>query len=251
MNNWIWALGFILQCTLLGVLLYRGMARRLPFFTALVAFYAFRTLFLFTASGHLNPAADLLSYNVRSAMDVALQILVAWELFHEGRGALIGGRLISRLGAFSALLALAATMTWAILRALPAQLGHPVDNRVLFPCLLMLMVASGVALRGGRRFTAARRVLAGFALISGVRLFAQVGTAVSGLHRNAHATTRWSYAEAVTYMAVTVFWGVFLWAARRRSAPLLLVTSYEWASSVPDDGVPLRYQSTRQIRHFR
>ena len=112
MNTSIWAIGLILQCLLLGALARRGMARRLPLFTALVGFYVVRSVFLFAAFGHLSTDTYSLTYQALSLMDIVFQVLVAWELFSGGRqyppapahSAAVQDSLWRRLALFSALL---------------------------------------------------------------------------------------------------------------------------------------------------
>jgi hypothetical protein len=202
MNNWIWAIGLVLQCALLGALVKRSVARRFPFFTSLIGLYILRSVFLFTAFGHLSAAAYTLSNTTLSLTDVALQVLVAWELFTGGHGSLL-----YRLAVFFALVAISAVATWGISSMVPANPRSPIDRGVLFPCVLMLMVAAVTVFRSWGSYASARlRVLEGFAVLAAAGIVSQIGRTLAALDREPRLYMRWSYTEAIAYLAVLLWW---------------------------------------------
>lgn len=217
MNNWIWAIGLALQCLLLGVMLLRGAARSLPLFTVLVAVYISRSVFLFAAFGHMSPAAYSLVYQMLSALDVVLQVVVAWELYCDGRqnrgmrvgaeSSLVSGSLPRHLAVFCMIGTASAAAAWGISRVIPASPHSPIDRGVLFPSLLMIGVAAVVAFgHWNRPGSIPRRVLFGFAFFGAVSVASQIGRTLAGLHRDGQLFARWSYAEAFAYIAVLLFW---------------------------------------------
>jgi hypothetical protein len=219
MNTSIWAIGLILQCLLLGALARRGVARRLPLFTALVGFYVVRSVFLFAAFGHLSTDTYSLTYQALSLMDIVFQVLVAWELFSGGRqyppapahSAAVQDSLWRRLALFSALLVGSAAVTWGLSAAVPANPNVRMDRGVLLSSALMLAVAAVTFfwLRNSRG-PATRRVLEGFAILAASGILAQIGRALAARHRDAWAYGFWSYLAAVAYLAVLLFWLVAL-----------------------------------------
>ena len=215
MNNWIWAIGLVLQCALLGALVKRSVARRFPFFTSLIGLYILRSVFLFTAFGHLSAAAYTLSNTTLSLTDVALQVLVAWELFTGGHDSLRlaaqtarrSGSLLYRLAVFFALVAISAVATWGISSMVPANPRSPIDRGVLFPCVLMLMVAAVTVFRSWGSYASARlRVLEGFAVLAAAGIVSQIGRTLAALDREPRLYMRWSYTEAIAYLAVLLWW---------------------------------------------
>jgi hypothetical protein len=243
MNNWLWAIGLLLQCTLLMALVKRGVARRLPLFTLLIGLYVLRSVFLFAAFGHLSAAAYTLSITALSLIDVALQVLVAWELFigsrqnsHSGTAQAdpVPGSLLRRLAAFCALVALSTVMAWGISRLVPANPRSPIDRAVLLPSILMLMVAAVTASRSWHsRASVPVRVLAGFAVLGAAGILSQIGRALAALHREPRSYTGWSYTDAFAYLAVLVVWLGAVYGKRQPSPSLDLRLKRNAASSRP------------------
>lgn len=207
-SNWIWAAGLTLQCLLLAVLARRGVVRRLPVFTSLIALYLLRSLFLFAAFGRLSAATYQSTYAALSWLDILLQIVVAWELFRGGwRNLPSAETLWRRVAIFAGLAALSAAAAWAISRAVPTDLRAPIDRGVLFPSLLFVTVAIAAILRHDPPAgSAPRRILEGFAPLGMVAILSQIGRTLAALHRDGTSYKHWSYAAAVSYLVVLVFW---------------------------------------------
>src|SRR5208337_613222 len=123
MNNLIWTTGLILQILLLAVLMRGGLARKLPFFTALIAFYVARSVFLQVGSNLMEDDAYAICNQALSLVDLLLQMLVAWELLRGGRrdrnaitqAAPIGRRVLW----FGAMIAVSAAFAWGLSKITP------------------------------------------------------------------------------------------------------------------------------------
>ncbi len=232
MNDWIWTIGLLLQCLLIGVLVGRGVARILPLFTGLIGFYVARSLFLFTTFGHLSGATYSLSYQTLSLIDSVFQILVAWELFCGGRRNPVvpslrksaANAISPTLAAFCALLMGSATIAWAVSKAVSATLNSPLDRGVLLSCLLILAVAAFRFLKPcSLRGPTPRRILEGFAVFGAVDFGAQIGRTIAAQRRDSTLFSFWSHLSAFVYLAVLVFWiVVLLFRAVNNSATVIL-----------------------------
>ncbi len=221
LNNILWALSVALQCLLFSSLLMHGIVRRLPVFTLLVGFYVLRSILLFALFGHLSPSAYTFSYTVLSLFDVLLQVAVAWELFSDGRHPTPDIKqpapLLRSLAVFCGLAIVSAGVAWGFSILVPADPRARIDRGVLFTSTLMLSVFAASAIRPTSTCRASRRVLEGFAALGVISILSQVARTVAGLHRNATAFTRWSYAGAAAYLVVLLFWLLTLRNAEPRA----------------------------------
>ncbi len=215
MNNVLWTIGLILQVLLLAALLRGGLARRLPLFTGLMAFYIGRSVFLFAGYGLMADEDYSFSEQVLSLVDILFQILVAWELLRGGRSdpgvhtqpPPVGRRALL----FSALIVGSAVLAWGLSEISPLDRSRQFDRGVIFTAALMLLVAACTFFRKtGPPAAAAKLVLAGFALLSVAGISAQVGKTLAQFERNPRAYYLWSYVAIVAYLAVLGFWLVAL-----------------------------------------
>ena len=227
-NTLLWALSLLLEGLLLAVLIRRGTARLLPVFTALIAFYVLRSVLLFALFGHLDAPAYELTYTTLSSIDLLLQIAVAGELFAGDRQRTQPP--LPRPALFAGLVLLSAAVAWLLSVALPGSARNPVDRGVLFTSSLMLAVFAFARDRFAGTFS--RRVLQGFAVLGIAGILTQIGRTVAALHRDAHAFTRWSWAEPGAYLAVLVFW--LLAFNAQRAAASLSPHAVEAAYLLPD-----------------
>ncbi len=215
MNTLIWTLGLILQILLLATLMRGGLARKLPFFTALIAFYVARSVFLYAGSGLMEDDAFSVWQQVLSLVDILFQILVAWELLRGGRGDPGTRTQAAPLGRlallFGALLAGSATLAWELSEANPLNRSKQFDRGVILTSALMLLVAAcSFSRRKVPPAAAANRVLAGYALLAAATFSAQVGKTLAEIQRDSRAYYLWSYVAVVAYLAVLGFWLVAL-----------------------------------------
>jgi len=224
MNNSLWAIGLILQVLLLAALMRGGLARKLPFFTALIAFYVVRSVFLYAASELMENDAYALCEQALALVDILFQILVAWELLRGGRGDSGARTQAAPLGRqallFGALIVGSAALAWGLSAMNPLHRSKQFDRGVVFTAALMLLVAAYTFLwRKGPHLAAARRVLAGYALLAAASISGQVGKALAAIERQSRPYYAWSYAAVAAYLAVLGFWLVALHGVSPR--PLL------------------------------
>lgn len=200
-NTTILTLGLVLQCALAYVVFRRGVARRFPFFAALLVFQPARSALLFGLSGHIDSSLASSLYAVLSFIDVALQIMVAVELLL---------RLIRGLGGWTrlrallclALLCAASVFTWGALALVPHRVFN---NRLQLFAWFVLLALFGAVFRGSKSPNLTR-ISAGFSVFSLMQFLALAGRSVAFLHRDQGQYLAWSYLPAVGYLAVVIFW---------------------------------------------
>ncbi|HTW79824.1 MAG TPA: hypothetical protein VME23_09815 [Terracidiphilus sp.] len=224
MNNTLWTIGLILQVLLLAALLRGGLARKLPFFTALISFYVARSLFLFAGSGQMEDEVYIFCEQALSFIDILLQIVVAWELLRGGRsdpGVRTQAAPVGRLALlFSALIVGSAALAWGLSEISPLNRSRQFDRGVVLTAALMLLVAACTFFRRkGPDAAAAKRVLGGYVLLAVASISAQVGKTLAQIQRNPQAYYLWSYVAIVAYLAVLGFWLVAM--SRVSTRPLL------------------------------
>jgi len=211
MNNWLWIVGLILQTVLLGVLLRSGLVRKLPLFTSLMAFYVGRAVFLHFGADLMEDDAFSMCQQGLSLIDLIFQIGVAWELMSGGRSERAertqGRHRGRQVMWFGAMVAASAALAWAVSTISPIKLYAHFDRGVILTSLLMLMVAAWALpkMREPGR-AAAGRVLIGYTPLAATAIASQIGVAIAASTRNKHAYFGWSYATAIVYLAVLVFW---------------------------------------------
>jgi hypothetical protein len=199
----LWLLGLLLQCALLRLLFQRGLTRRIPVFTLLMAFYPLRSTVLFVAFGRLAPATYAATANALSIIDLLLQLTVAAEIaLHLIRAS--GRWKRSNILLIALLPALAWAATFAIIRFLPAHSPIPPDRLQIFASLTMILLSAWAVLRPAPALI--RRIALGFAFYGLVNLFATAARASAAAHRDAQLFVFWSYAATAAYLAVVVFW---------------------------------------------
>jgi hypothetical protein len=215
MNNVLWTVGLILQILLLAALLRGGLARKLPLFTALIAFYVARSVFLFAGSELMEDEAYSLCEQALSLIDILFQILVAWELLRAGRSDAGARAQAAPLGSkallFGALIVGSAALAWGLSEIPPLNRSRQFDRGIIFTAALMLMVAAYTLIsKKAAHAAAARRVLTGYSVLAAAVICAQVGKSFAQLQRDPRAYYLWSYVAIVAYLAVLGFWLVAL-----------------------------------------
>jgi hypothetical protein len=202
-NNIVWTISLLLQILLVAALFTRKIPRRLPAFTALVAFYPLRAALLFALYGHLPPDRYASLYAALSTLDLLLQAAVAVEIT-IGLLRELGGWTLPRAGLILLLLVIAHACTTALLTQLPAHTPIPVDRPQTF--LSFLMLTFFVWTTATSRSPLLRPVTLGLALYASVSLAAQTGRITAAIHRDAQAYARWSYTSAAGYLIVVALW---------------------------------------------
>ncbi len=202
-NSLLLGMGLLLQGVLLVLLFVRGVARRLPVFTALLGFYLLRSALLFAVFHHVGGATYAMLYAGFSYADLALQLAVAGELLLcvpgvQGKGVWGGAARVA------ALCLGAAAVAWTLNRSLPAGGRMPVDRGALFVSAVLLLTYGWMVRSGG--WGLARRVASGFAVYGGASLVAAGGRSYAAVHRAGGAYAGISYAQAVVYLGVVLFW---------------------------------------------
>jgi len=224
MNTALWTVGLVLQFLVLVALLRSGLARRLPFFTALIAFYLARSAFLYVGSSLIEDDAYKVCTQVLSLIDLAFQVVVAWELLNGGRrmgNAPIEGASRGRLAIlFAVMIVVSAAVAWGLSEVSPINRFKQFDRGVILTSTLWILVAASVIFRKRElHATAANRLLAGYFFLGAAGISGQIGRAVSASARNGHAYIAWSYVTALVYLAVSAFWLIAL--TRVSTRPLL------------------------------
>lgn len=202
-NNSLWIFGLMLQCTLLLLVCTRGIARRLPVFTVLLAFYPLRSALLFALYGHLGPTTYHATYNGLSLLDLLLQLLVAIEIAAHLLRA-YGKPGLRRSLLFILLPCIAWAGTILDVSMLPANSPIPPDRLQIFDSLVMVLLCILVFLWPA--VTLLRRVAIGFAFYGAVNLLATAGRTVAADHRDARAFSRWSYTLTAAWLLVVLCW---------------------------------------------
>ncbi len=80
LDRLLWASSFLGHCGLLAVLLIRRRATSFPAFTSLIALNILRTIVLYFTSTHASSDAYFYTYWTLGFADVALQLVIAYEL---------------------------------------------------------------------------------------------------------------------------------------------------------------------------
>jgi len=203
-NNSLWIVSLLLQCSLLALLFGRGLNRRIPTFTLLLAFYPLRSAVLyFLAAGHLAPAAYAVTYNGLSIVDLLLQMLVAVEIAaHLIRAA--GGFSLRRGFLMLLLAGCALAATFIATRLLPANAPLPPDRLQMFNSLTMILLCVWAFSRPVSALS--RRVTLGFAFYGIFGLLTTAARTFAAIHRDAHMFALWSYTLSGVWLAVIAYW---------------------------------------------
>jgi hypothetical protein len=209
-------LAVLLHALLLTLLFLRGVARRLPFFTTLLAFYLLRSLSLYALFGHIDADAYAFWFNALDLVDLLLQILVVWELFRATRSnsaASTGDAIqpasstLRHAALFAALLLISAATSWIISVVVPSSPRAPLDRGVLLTGGVMLLAALlSIPKSDSVRPSLPRRLLFGFGVLGATNILCQIERSLAAFHRAPVPFLRWSWIEAVAYLAVVLFW---------------------------------------------
>jgi hypothetical protein len=216
-NDLLWTVGLLLQCSLLALVFARGIVRRLPLFSGLLAFYLLRSILLFALFGKIDSAAYASTYEGLTIVDLALQLLVTGELVLSlTRSA--GPRGLRR-GTLLLIPVFAGAGTLLIARTLPAHSPVPFDRVQAFIWVSMILLG-GFALAwttAGQPAALPRRVALGFSFYAVAGIAASLERPYAMLARDARSLAMWSYVLPAAWVLVVVYWI----AALRRPVPAI------------------------------
>jgi hypothetical protein len=220
-NDCFWSLGLASQCCLFALLFLRGIARRLPFFTALLAFYLLRSILLVVLFGHVDPDAYSTTYSGLSVLDLLLQLLVAIEI--AVRLTRISGGWATRRDMLFVLPCLAFGATWLVCQMLPTVTRLPPDRLQLFNwfALLLLGVWSlTLPTNAPSAMSILRRVSVGLAAYGLLGILATIARTLAAAHRDARRFAESSYILPIAWLLVVLCWIVLLNPQFDSHAPL-------------------------------
>ncbi len=211
-NTAIWTLALLLQVALAFSVFRRNIVRSFPAFAVLTVFYPLRALLLFALPGHVAPEEYEQGLNILSIAEILLE---AWILVDLTRIMLKrrSGQPARWAGLITATLVVAA-ISWSTWAAAPERV--PVDRtQVFFWWATLALAAAAVFLRRSPPGTADRSanllpICAGFAAFSLCQLIALAGRIHAFADRSRQAWVAWSYLPPIAYMAVVVYWLLFL-----------------------------------------
>jgi len=205
-NTLLLTLSAAVELALLVALFSRGIVRRAPVFTVLIAFYLVRSVLLYAIFHHMNVASYHALYDSLQLTGLVVEAAVAIEIAVHLARSRAEQTLLNGLAPV-ALLALAVLCTALATMLLPEHAPIPTDRAELFFSFLMVLL---FAWSLSTPAMLARNIAAGFALYSIADLSASFGRTYAALHQNAAAYELWSYAVAAIYIFVVLYWLVAL-----------------------------------------
>jgi len=216
LNLILWSVGVALQAALLILLFRRRLARRMPVFTFIIAFYIVRACLLYGLFSNMERVAYTHLFNALSVVDLFLQILLALEIaLHTLREAhsIQPGQSLR----VTAMLAAGAVLAALVALAFPIQGRVPLDRGVIFTTLLLLLLLAWMMF--ARVHGLPRRVAEGFALYGVVAVLAGIARNLAALHRSQTAFIAASYAQTGIYVCIVAFWILTLRPAQTQLTP--------------------------------
>lgn len=211
--NGLWAISFLLQLLVCGILVFRGHLRSLPFITAYIALNIFQAVllyFVYRRSGRLSPTAYLAAW-WSEAITVLARVFAAVEIIHM---ALISYRGIWGL-AWRLLCLTSLVMSMAVLSAAGGDLNWALLNADRGYHLIFALATVGCLLliRYYRISVAPtyRTLLATMCFYSCVKVL--LNTVLQNIlytqYREYGAT--WQIASLFSYIIVLALWAERLW----------------------------------------
>ena len=213
LDLFFWVAGLLGHVALLGVLCYRRLTTRFPFFTALIATNVVRTLVLFLTFEHGSPRIYFLCYWILAILDVGLQLCVVYEMAsHVFRplGVWAHDLRQSALWLIAGSVAVAAMMTW---------LGSPVTahwqetalagvsffSSAMMSELFVAMVALSVMV-GLPWTTQVARISQGLGAYSIVCIVTEAGQSLFGTMHHARIDMTLTHLRMISYLACLGYW---------------------------------------------
>jgi hypothetical protein len=217
MDLLFWAVGFLLNITLLVILCYRHRAKAFPFFTALIAFVVVKTMILYVVQHYGTHAAYFYTYWSLSAMDTMLQLCVVYEVASQVFRPLDCWAPDVRtsfvwLASLSLIVALGMTWlaspparTWVQSFATKGNLFAAAFMSELFVAMLVISVHAGFPWQ--THVAAIAQGLGGYSLII---VMIETGHAYFGVGREMPAFVALSHVRMVAYLGCITYWAFTL-----------------------------------------
>lgn len=222
-----WVAGFLLEIVLLAVLWGRHRAHRFPIFTAMIAFYACRTIALFITHRFGNFDAYFYTYWTLAIVNVALQVLVLYEaasqVFCPG-GKWAPGVRRTFLWGIAVGVVLAAGLTWLAeppsmtfrqAFVLRGNFFTSVLISGLFVGMIVLSVTTGLPWR-----THVARIVQGLGVTAIVGILIEALQSYFGHRRDQDFYQFLSHIQIGTFLAAVTYWVITL--AREAPEPRAL-----------------------------
>jgi hypothetical protein len=214
----VWSTGLVLQLALVVRLFTRRVAHSFPCFTALIAFYLLRSAVLFISYGRIDADNYNTLYEGLQLVELLAQAAVVVELTHHIMRDQ-GGWTLRRAVAPITLLITTSIATGIAVTQLPTRTPIPVDRtQLFFSILAVLIFAWAQSVRTASAIV--RHITAGFAVYGIVSISANLGRTYAAIHKDPALYAKWSYAIAVTYLAVVAMWLVVLKRPRETASSL-------------------------------
>jgi hypothetical protein len=223
-----WTTGFLTNAALLFVLYHRGRARRVLFFTALIALNVMRTIVLYLVLHFGSKAAYFYSYWSFLLLDTILQLAVVYEIASSVfRPLNIWAQDLRRSFTQVALLslAIAAGLTWLAepvvrngIRAFTSRgnLFSAVLLSELFVAMMALSIRSGIPWKAH-----VAKIAQGFGAYSVVTVMIEGAQTYLGAAPDQPAFIALSYVRMACYLGCAAYWTVSLWCDEQ---PIFIMT---------------------------
>jgi hypothetical protein len=210
-NDSLWITGILLQSSLLALLFLRGIARRLPIFTGLLAFYLLRSILLLALFGHIDNDLYVALAEGFAVADLFLQLLVALEIALQ-LVPISGGWTWRRAGSLLLLPCLALVGTLLLCQALPVS-RFPPDRFQIFDWLVMVLLAAGALAMpapGRPEASLLRRLTLGLAAYGLLGIYATAARTLAAASHDARRFAQSAYTLPVVWLLVVLYWIVIL-----------------------------------------
>jgi len=211
MNNVVWGLSLAVQCCLLALIFWRGLARMLPVFAGVLAFYPLRGVALYVLFGHVARAQYAGIYRGLVLAGLLGQFAVAVEvgvrLFVPALGRWRAWALLAGLCMAACLMVMA---EWSLL---PSGMPLPPDRLQMFNSALMVLMGGWALVWADAGWV--RRVAMGFGVYGVADLVGTAGRSIAAVRRDAGTYAGWSYGVTGVYLAVMLWWVCWLVSTQR------------------------------------
>jgi hypothetical protein len=217
-----WAAGLLAHIVLLVVISARHRAGTFPFFTTLISGNIVKTITLYLVASHGTRYSYRVTYSSLTAVDLVLQLCVAYEVaLHvfrpTGRWAPDVRRgfvivVVASITVAAGLTTLAETpaKTWLAAVLIRGNFFSSALMSELFAGMLVLSVTMGLPWKPH-----AARVAQGLGFYSLVTILTEAGHNIFGMERSSRISGDLTLLRIVTYLICVTYWIVMLW----RDAP--------------------------------
>jgi hypothetical protein len=212
-----WALSFLGNCVLLGVLIFRRRAETLPVFTTLISLGVVRTIVLYFTRSHGSNDQYFYTYWTLAMVDVTLQLALAYELakhVFKPLGAWAPDVRRSFIAVIAGSILIASLLTWLAVPPtktlrLAIFLRGNFFSSVLMTEIFVAMVALSVSLGLPWR-THIARVAQGFGVFALTGILIDAAHSYFGTHKGADTFRFLSQLQSGLYVVCLSYWTVTL-----------------------------------------